>query len=66
MITVSQKRTCYGCRAFIESCRLCEIGYSIKVVKVSDLFSKAVPAEKCSKPRTGSDWIEARRFYQKR
>jgi hypothetical protein len=59
VITLSQKRTCSGCRALYQSQYMdrCELGY-----KFNGNFK---PLEPCPKPRTNSDFIECCKFYKK-
>ena len=51
---ISQKRTCYGCRAVrISDIIWCDLGYPIEM-------PKGIPMKPCPKPRTIKELVEVK------
>lgn len=67
MINLSLKKTCIGCRAFVEDGirSTCELGYSLNIAEPIPGMCLIAPAEPCPKPRTYADYFDASKNYRK-
>ena len=65
LITISQKRTCKGCRACIQEYgyNTCELRYDIE--RPVNPYGYGKPLEPCPKPLTISDYLECLELYKK-
>ena len=69
MVTLRKNKTCNGCKALHMSFNFnyCELGYNTSLKTHPTFFvTTDIPTEICPKPKTTTEYIEARENFRKK